>query len=52
MNQRFDFSGKQVWVTGAGQGIGAVKSIEPVADLVDRLANEYEEAKKRICGKA
>lgn len=34
---------KDIW--GAGQGIGAVKSVEPVADLVDRLANEYEDAK-------
>ena len=40
---------KDIW--GAGQGIGAVKAVEPVAALVDRLANEYETAKKRICGK-
>jgi nitronate monooxygenase len=40
---------KDIWV--AGQGVGAVKAVEPVADLVDRLANEYETARKRICGK-
>lgn len=40
---------KDIW--GAGQGIGAVKTVEPVAALVDRLANEYETAKNRICGK-
>ncbi len=38
---------KDIW--GAGQGIGAVKDIRPVASLVERLANEYEAAKARIC---
>ncbi|HEX9805320.1 MAG TPA: nitronate monooxygenase family protein [Alteraurantiacibacter sp.] len=34
---------KDIW--GSGQGIGAVKSVGPVAVLVDRLECEYREAK-------
>ena len=37
---------KEIW--GAGQGIGAVKEIQPVAGLVDRLDNEYQAARKRL----
>ncbi|WP_242219818.1 NAD(P)H-dependent flavin oxidoreductase [Shinella zoogloeoides] len=37
---------KDIW--GCGQGIGAVKSIGPVADLVARLEREYIAAKARI----
>ena len=33
---------KDIW--GSGQGIGAVKAITPTADLVARLADEYEAA--------
>ncbi|WP_227285181.1 nitronate monooxygenase family protein [Boseongicola sp. H5] len=33
---------KEIW--GAGQGIGAVKAIEPAGRLVDRLAREYDAA--------
>ena len=36
----------QIW--GAGQGIGAVKSVVPVAALVDRLAAEYAAARRDI----
>ena len=39
---------KDIW--GSGQGIGAVKEIVPVADLVDRLKREYAEAKTALCG--
>ena len=44
-------SGAKAWkdIWGAGQGIGAVKSIEPIAKIVDRLENEYLTAKKRVC---
>ena len=38
----------QIW--GAGQGIGAVRSIEPAAVLVDRLAEEYAAARQALCG--
>ena len=37
---------KDIW--GSGQGIGAVKAIEPVADLVDRLEREYHAARARL----
>lgn len=36
----------QVW--GAGQGIGAVKAVEPTAALVDRIAREYVAARARL----
>jgi nitronate monooxygenase len=37
---------KDIW--GSGQGIGAVKAIEPVMALVDRLEREYREARARL----
>jgi nitronate monooxygenase len=37
---------KDIW--GCGQGIGAVKSVMPTADLVERFAQEYVAAKQRI----
>ncbi|MBX4929747.1 NAD(P)H-dependent flavin oxidoreductase [Rhizobium binae] len=37
---------KDIW--GSGQGIGAVKAVEPVADLVDRLEAEYKAARARL----
>ena len=42
----------KVWrdIWGSGQGIGAVKAVQPVAELVARLKREYAEAKARICG--
>ncbi|WP_372610482.1 NAD(P)H-dependent flavin oxidoreductase [Aquicoccus sp.] len=41
-------SWKEIW--GAGQGIGAVRQITPAADLVDRLAAEYADARQELCG--
>ncbi|XUY27048.1 NAD(P)H-dependent flavin oxidoreductase [Agrobacterium sp. rho-8.1] len=43
-------SGTKAWkdIWGAGQGVGAVKAVEPVSALVDRLAKEYDAAKARI----
>lgn len=38
---------KDIW--GCGQGIGAIKEIASAAKLVDRLAQEYEQARNRIC---
>ena len=38
---------KDIW--GCGQGIGAVKKVEPAAALVARLASEYRAAKTRLC---
>lgn len=37
---------KEIW--GAGQGIGAVKQIEGVAELVDRIEAEYRAAGARL----
>ncbi len=37
---------KDIW--GSGQGIGAVKSIRPVSALVDRLEDEYREARSEM----
>ncbi len=39
---------KDIW--GSGQGIGAVKEILPTAELVARLAREYDEAKAALAG--
>ena len=38
---------RDIW--GSGQGIGAVKNVAPVAELVARLEREYAEAKARVC---
>ncbi|MBB3384788.1 NAD(P)H-dependent flavin oxidoreductase [Rhizobium sp. WW22] len=37
---------KDIW--GSGQGIGAVKSIQPVSALIDRLEREYRQARARL----
>lgn len=37
---------KDIW--GAGQGVGDIDSVLPVAELVDRIVAEYEAARKRI----
>jgi nitronate monooxygenase len=37
---------KDIW--GSGQGIGAVKAVVPVAELVARLTREYEAARTRL----
>ncbi|MEQ1648682.1 MAG: nitronate monooxygenase family protein [Hyphomicrobiaceae bacterium] len=38
---------KDIW--GSGQGIGAIKSVMPVADIVARLEGEYRSAKAALC---
>ena len=40
-------SWKDIW--GAGQGVGSVKAVVPVSELVDRLEREYVAARSRIC---
>jgi nitronate monooxygenase len=37
---------RDIW--GAGQGIGAVENVVPAADLVARLAREYEDARAAL----
>ncbi len=46
--------GAKAWrdIWGSGHGIGAVQDIVPVAELVDRLAREYQAALKRLCAEA
>ncbi|WP_088307020.1 NAD(P)H-dependent flavin oxidoreductase [Novosphingobium sp. B 225] len=41
---------KDIW--GSGQGIGAVKAVESVADRVDRLEAEYNQARTELAEKA
>lgn len=50
---KMDFGGekaakawKDIW--GCGQGIGAVKAVVPVAELVKRLSTEYAQARQRL----
>ena len=50
---KMDFGGdraKKAWkdIWGCGQGIGAVKAVVPTAQLVARLAREYDEARRRL----
>ncbi|MBK6613161.1 nitronate monooxygenase family protein [Ottowia sp.] len=37
---------KDIW--GSGQGISAIKAVEPAADLIARLKREYEQARRRL----
>jgi nitronate monooxygenase len=53
-----DFGGganqaKKAWrdIWGSGQGIGAVRTVETVADRVDRLEGEYQAAKAELLAK-
>ena len=39
---------RDIW--GSGQGIGAVRRVQPAADYVAQLCSEYAEAKGRLCG--
>lgn len=39
---------KDIW--GAGQGVGSIDDVRPVAAIVDQLAAEYDAARQRIVG--
>ncbi len=39
---------KDIW--GCGQGIGAIEKVVPTRELVDRLAREYRDARRRLLG--
>ena len=43
---------KKAWrdIWGCGQGIGVIDDVLPAAELVDRLAAEYQQARARLCG--
>ena len=38
---------RDIW--SAGQGVAGIDAVLPVADLVDRLAGEYQKARARLC---
>lgn len=38
---------RDIW--SAGQGVAGIDAVLPVAELVDRLAREYAEARTRLC---
>ena len=46
----FGGSGAKAWkdVWGCGQGIGAIKSVQPAAELIGRLKREYQSARQRV----
>ncbi|WP_147104988.1 nitronate monooxygenase family protein [Tateyamaria sp. syn59] len=50
MNFSFGSSKPKAWKTiwGSGQGIGAVKSVEPAGAIVERIAEEYAAAGARL----
>ena len=43
-------SAKKAWkdIWGCGQGIGAIRQVVPTAELVARLAREYQAARARL----
>jgi nitronate monooxygenase len=47
MNFDQETSGPKAWkdIWGSGQGIGTIKEITPVAEVIDRLEREYREAR-------
>ena len=40
---------RDLWA--AGQGVGAIKAVEPVATVVAQLRDEYEQAARRFAGR-
>jgi nitronate monooxygenase len=41
---------KDIW--GAGQGVGTISDVAPVAEVIVRLAREYTEAREALTGRA
>ncbi len=39
---------RDIW--GAGQGVGSIHDVVPVAELVDRMADEYNAVRQRLLG--
>ena len=40
---------KDIW--GCGQGIGAIKRVQPAAELIARLSREYQAARQRVAAR-
>lgn len=51
---RRDASGPRAWrdIWSAGQGVGGIDAVLPVAEVVDRLAREYADARARLCAES
>ncbi len=51
MSFNSDRARPQAWrdIWGAGQGVGAITKIEPVADVVARMRREFHEAREELC---
>jgi nitronate monooxygenase len=47
-NRSIDAAKRWVDVWGAGQGVGLVQAVEPVAAVVDRIAQEFHTARARM----
>ncbi len=49
---KMDFGKAKAWrdIWGCGQGIGAIHDIPGAAELIDRLAAGYDEARRQLCG--
>ncbi|MBE2244142.1 MAG: nitronate monooxygenase [Burkholderiaceae bacterium] len=45
-----DYGARKAWkdIWGCGQGIAAIKAVVPAAELIARLAREYDEARRRL----
>ena len=45
-------SGAKAWrdIWGSGQGIGVIDRVTRAAEIVDRIAREYSEARSRLAG--
>jgi nitronate monooxygenase len=39
---------RDIW--GSGQGIGVIDRVRPAAEFIAQLADEYREARRRLCG--
>jgi nitronate monooxygenase len=52
-HEKMDLSEIKVWkdVWGAGQGVGAVHDIKPVADIVNELKSSYDQASEKIASR-
>jgi len=49
-NRSIDAAKRWVSAWGAGQGVGLVHAVEPVATVVDRIADEFHAAQARMAG--
>ncbi|MFC0524664.1 NAD(P)H-dependent flavin oxidoreductase [Pontibacillus salicampi] len=48
LNQTDSKAWKDIW--SAGQGVDQIQNVQPIAEIVEELTREYEEAKARVAG--